>query len=60
MPSWTKYLWIIILSLVTPETVMAHTGDGITGGLMSGFIHPLAGLDHFSVKDACHLCSVRY
>ncbi|WP_299874309.1 HupE/UreJ family protein [uncultured Cocleimonas sp.] len=52
MPSWTKYLWIIILSLVTPETVLAHSGEGITGGLTSGFMHPLAGLDHVAAMVA--------
>ena len=52
MPFRTKYLLIAILSLMTPETVLAHTGEGITGGLMSGFMHPLAGLDHVSAMVA--------
>ena len=52
MPFRTKYLWIAILSLVASETALAHTGEGITGGLMSGFMHPLAGLDHVSAMVA--------
>lgn len=47
----TKYLWIVILSLITPVS-LAHTGEGIAGGLMSGFLHPLAGLDHVSAMVA--------
>lgn len=47
-----KYLWVILLSLVVPETVLAHTGEGIAGGLMSGFVHPLAGLDHVAAMVA--------
>src|SRR5262245_58959313 len=25
---------------------LAHTGQGLTGGLLSGFEHPITGLDH--------------
>lgn len=52
MAPQVKYLWIILLSLVAPETVLAHTGEGIADGLMSGFVHPLAGLDHVAAMVA--------
>lgn len=52
MASWANFLWISLLSLLFPVAALAHTGGGITGGLMSGFMHPLAGLDHVSAMVA--------
>jgi len=52
MASQMKYLLIILLSLALPGMVLAHTGEGITGGLMSGFMHPIAGLDHVTAMIA--------
>lgn len=48
----TRIVWIAVLFLMTTGTVLAHTGEGITGGLTSGFLHPLAGLDHVSAMVA--------
>jgi urease accessory protein len=33
------------LTLISTESVLAHTG-GISGGLFSGFFHPITGWDH--------------
>lgn len=35
---------ILLFSLVSP--VLAHEGEGAVGGLTSGLLHPLLGLDH--------------
>lgn len=35
---------ILILALASPA--LAHEGEGAIGGLTSGFLHPLFGLDH--------------
>lgn len=32
--------------LLLPALALAHTEAGVTGGLLSGFTHPLFGLDH--------------
>lgn len=53
MASHIRNLWIVLLSLVLlPQTALAHTGEGVTGGLMSGFMHPVAGLDHVTAMVA--------
>lgn len=39
--------WLFIsLLLLLPSTASAHTETGRVGGLISGFLHPLTGLDH--------------
>ena len=53
MASQIRYLWIVLFSLFfLSETVLAHTGEGIAGGLMSGFLHPIAGPDHVTAMVA--------
>ena len=52
MTSHLKFLWIVLVSLIVSETVFAHTGEGITGGLLSGFMHPIEGLDHVTAMVA--------
>lgn len=47
-----NYLWIILLSLMLPELALAHTGEGVAGGLLSGFLHPIAGPDHVTAMVA--------
>jgi urease accessory protein len=37
---------IVIFSLTLPSTAAAHTETGVVGGFISGFKHPLTGLDH--------------
>jgi urease accessory protein len=33
-------------SLLMPGMALAHTGEGIAGGFVSGFVHPVLGWDH--------------
>lgn len=40
------------LFLVISSPALAHTGEGITGGFMSGFMHPIAGFDHVTAMVA--------
>ena len=35
-----------LLLLCFAASANAHSGEGITGGFISGFLHPLSGLDH--------------
>jgi urease accessory protein len=35
-----------IAGLVLPQAVFAHEQVGVGGGLVSGFVHPLTGIDH--------------
>ena len=37
---------VLCLLLLLPVTASAHTETGAIGGLLSGFKHPLTGLDH--------------
>jgi urease accessory protein len=38
---------LLVLLLLTPALAIAHVGQGdIGGGLLSGFLHPIMGLDH--------------
>ena len=34
------------VSLLLPETALAHTEGGLAGGFVSGFTHPILGWDH--------------
>ena len=35
-----------LLLLCFAAAANAHSGEGITGGFVSGFLHPLSGIDH--------------
>ena len=52
MWSQVKCLWVILASLLLPEAIFAHTGEGVAGGLASGFLHPIAGPDHVTAMVA--------
>ena len=52
MASQVKYLWVVFFSFFLPEMALAHTGEGVAGGLMSGFLHPIAGPDHVTAMVA--------
>ncbi|PWQ94412.1 HupE/UreJ family protein [Leucothrix pacifica] len=53
MNVFIKYICLALpLFLVINNSVFAHTGEGVTGGLVSGFLHPLLGLDHVSAMVA--------
>lgn len=50
-------LWPVLGCLVwwLPPTASAHTETGAAGGLISGFLHPLNGLDHLVAMVAVGL-----
>ncbi|MBA3577876.1 MAG: HupE/UreJ family protein [Sphingomonas sp.] len=37
---------VLVLASFFSTAAMAHDGTGLAGGLTSGFLHPLSGLDH--------------
>ena len=49
---------LAILLLLLPSTASAHTETGAVGGLVSGFLHPLTGLDHVVAMVAVGLWGV--
>lgn len=53
-PSIATVPFVLIL-LWLPSTANAHTETGIVGGALSGFLHPLTGLDHFVAMVAVGL-----
>ncbi|MBN8247589.1 MAG: HupE/UreJ family protein, partial [Verrucomicrobia bacterium] len=40
------FAWCVLALLLLPGTAQAHTESGIVGGFLSGFRHPVSGLDH--------------
>jgi urease accessory protein len=42
----TTVLLIFASALLAPATVLAHNPAGVAGGFLSGFMHPLTGIDH--------------
>ena len=52
MASQLKFLYLVFFSLSLSESALAHTGEGVAGGLMSGFLHPIAGPDHVTAMVA--------
>ena len=44
---------LLLLSLTS--VAFAHSGEGITGGFLSGFTHPIGGLDHVTAMVAVGL-----
>lgn len=41
--------------MVLEGSLSAHTGAGMTSGFMSGFIHPIGGMDHMAAMVAVGL-----
>ena len=39
-------LWLFVLLLLVPARALAHVTGDVAGGLASGFLHPVSGLDH--------------
>jgi urease accessory protein len=54
MPKLPAFLVLAALLLVSGPAA-AHTEVGVPGGLLSGFLHPLAGLDHLVAMVAVGL-----
>ena len=49
---------LLTLLLLLPSTANAHTETDAVGGLISGFLHPLTGLDHVVAMVAVGLWGV--
>lgn len=52
------HVTIAVLVVFFAATAQAHTGEGIPGGLISGFLHPLLGWDHVVAMVAVGLWGV--
>ena len=39
-------LLFVPLGALLPSFAFAHTGIGVAGGFMHGYLHPFSGLDH--------------
>ena len=37
---------LVLAAILTATAAQAHTGEGVAGGFVSGFLHPLFGWDH--------------
>ena len=51
-PCW---LAVLVLVLIAPSVASAHPQTGGIGGFVSGFLHPLTGLDHIAAMVAVGL-----
>ncbi len=45
----------VLASVLLPGVALAHTADGIAGGFLSGFVHPVLGADHIVAMVAVGL-----
>jgi urease accessory protein len=46
---------LVVLAAVSAAPALAHTGDGLSGGFIGGFGHPLFGPDHVAAMVAVGL-----
>jgi urease accessory protein len=53
-PRWRAAWLIAAAAILLPEIALAHEG-GVAGGLVSGFTHPIFGLDHVAAMVAVGL-----
>ena len=51
--------FLIILILLVPARALAHATGDVAGGLASGFLHPISGLDHVVAMVAVGLWGVQ-
>jgi len=43
----SRTAWVVVaVGSLLSNPAAAHTGTGLPGGWVSGFVHPLSGLDH--------------
>ena len=40
------FVSLLVLIAVAPSSALAHSEGGISGGFVSGFVHPIVGWDH--------------
>lgn len=53
--SQTVPVILAAIVLLIPASAMAHTEDGVTGGFISGLLHPILGWDHVAAMVAVGL-----
>lgn len=53
--SQSSLILALLLILSPLSSALAHTGAGTVGGLQSGFLHPISGLDHLVAMVAVGL-----
>src|SRR5260370_28541767 len=41
-----RVVWAVGIGSLVSNPAAAHTGTGLPGGFVSGFVHPFSGLDH--------------
>jgi urease accessory protein len=52
LPTWfalhgSRTAWtVVVVGSLISNPAAAHTGTGLPGGWVSGFVHPLSGIDH--------------
>ncbi|MEM7664146.1 MAG: HupE/UreJ family protein [Pseudomonadota bacterium] len=51
----TKYASALIIAICASGMAQAHTTEGVAGGLESGILHPIMGLDHLVAMVAVGL-----
>lgn len=51
----SRRLATLTVALLAAHPALAHTGNGVAGGLASGFLHPLTGPDHLVAMVAVGL-----
>lgn len=51
----TKYALAFIIAICASGMAQAHTTEGVAGGLESGILHPIMGLDHLVAMIAVGL-----
>lgn len=51
----TAALAAAFIALATASPALAHEGEGVAGGLVSGFLHPILGWDHVAAMVAVGL-----
>jgi urease accessory protein len=49
------FVTVALAGVALASPALAHDGEGVTGGLTSGFLHPLTGVDHLVAMIAVGL-----
>ena len=55
----TRTAWLGAALAALPAVALAHPGHGAEAGLVTGFIHPMSGLDHIAVMVGVGLLAAR-
>ncbi|HAB16573.1 MAG TPA: HupE/UreJ family protein [Verrucomicrobiota bacterium] len=56
--NWITFAARVLVFLILPATASAHTETGVVGGFLSGFKHPMSGLDHLVAMVAVGIWGV--